>query len=99
MKEVKTINIGGIDFEVVENIVIEFKYMQLWEAYKRPNAKKKHIWQSWCDWFYKFSGSKKDYMHIGTKYNNAFTIVGIITANARTYRFYITPQHNYIKEI
>lgn len=96
----KTININGVDFEVLKprNSVKPFKGNfgapdEIYQCYDRPSRYKVGIWEDWYNWALATDGVRRFEI---TSYNcMQFTIRGLYEdENGDLYNLVITKMHN-----
>lgn len=90
-KEKKTIEIGGIVFDLVKGQgEPKPRYWSLFKAYDKPSLTKIEIMNYWNVWHAENTQYFSDYIGISSCNCMMFTLCGVITVNDVKYGFYIT---------
>ena len=99
----KQITINGINFELSKKPITEMPYYsgrRLEDCYNRPSYAKENIYEWWFNWFHSFDYENKiGYITVHSYNIMIFTLTMAVKFENKLYHLYITPSHNYAKEI
>lgn len=97
MKKTKTINIGGISFELIKNINTPRELKELSECYTKASTRKWLIYNEWLRLAYNDLGATE--FGVASFNSMIFILYFEFKKNGKKYKAYITPCHNYLCEV
>ena len=97
MKKTKTINIGGISFELIKNINTPRELKELSECYTKASTTKHLIYNEWLRLAYNNLNATK--FGVSSYNSMIFTLYFEFKKDGKEYKAHITPCHNYLCEV